>query len=62
MLANLLGADGIIIIVVVAVVLIFGGRSIPKLARGLGAATHEFKKGAQEGAPEESDTGEPKAS
>ena len=49
MLANIFGADGIIVIVVVAVVLLFGGSQLPKLARGLGSASHEFKKGMEEG-------------
>ncbi len=49
LLANLLGPDGLIIIVVVIVVLLFGGNKLPKLARGLGAASHEFRKGIEEG-------------
>jgi sec-independent protein translocase protein TatA len=49
MLAEILGADGIIVIVVVVAVLLFGGTKIPKLARGLGSASHEFKKGLEEG-------------
>jgi sec-independent protein translocase protein TatA len=49
MLAEILGADGIIVIVVVVAVLLFGGTKIPKLARGLGSASHEFKKGLDEG-------------
>jgi sec-independent protein translocase protein TatA len=51
MLADLFGADGIIVIVVVAIVLLFGGSQLPKLARGLGSASHEFKKGMEEGDP-----------
>jgi sec-independent protein translocase protein TatA len=47
--ANVLGPDGLIIIVVLAIVLLFGGARLPKLARGLGSASHEFKKGLQEG-------------
>jgi sec-independent protein translocase protein TatA len=49
LLASLLGPDGLIIIVVLVVVLLFGGNKLPKLARGLGAASHEFRKGAEEG-------------
>ncbi|HUY06988.1 MAG TPA: twin-arginine translocase TatA/TatE family subunit [Acidimicrobiales bacterium] len=49
LLANLLGPDGLIILVVVIVVLLFGGNKLPKLARGLGAASHEFRKGIEEG-------------
>jgi sec-independent protein translocase protein TatA len=48
-LAEIFGVDGIIVIVVVALVLLFGGSQLPKLARGLGSASHEFKKGMAEG-------------
>lgn len=51
MLANVLGPDGIIVIVVLAIVLIFGGSKLPSLARGLGSAATEFKKGVAEGDP-----------
>lgn len=51
MLAEIFGVDGIIVIVVVALVLLFGGSQLPKLARGLGSASHEFKKGMAEGEP-----------
>ena len=49
MLAMILGPDGIVVIVVVAIVLLFGGAKLPALARGLGSAAHEFKKGTAEG-------------
>jgi sec-independent protein translocase protein TatA len=52
MLAEIFGPDGLIVIAVLAVVLIFGGRKLPELARGLGSASHEFKKGMAEGDPE----------
>ena len=48
MLADLIGPDSLIVIAVV-VVLLFGGTRLPKLARGLGSASHEFKKGVEEG-------------
>jgi sec-independent protein translocase protein TatA len=48
-LAELAGLDGVIVVVVIAVVL-FGGSQIPKLARSLGSAHTEFKKGLAEGA------------
>jgi sec-independent protein translocase protein TatA len=48
MLAEIFGPDGVIVIAVLAVVLIFGGRKLPELARGLGSASHEFKKGIAE--------------
>ncbi len=44
MLGEIFGMDGIIV-VVVAVVLLFGGTAIPKLARSLGSAKNEFEKG-----------------
>jgi sec-independent protein translocase protein TatA len=46
--ADIFGVDGVIILVVVLVVL-FGGTQIPKLARSLGSAQKEFKKGLDEG-------------
>lgn len=49
MLADVFGADGLIVIAVIVVVLLFGGSRLPKLARGLGSASHEFKKGMEEG-------------
>jgi len=36
-------------------VLLFGGTRLPKLARGLGSASHEFKKGMEEGDPNKGD-------
>ena len=51
--ADIFGVDGIIILVVVVVVL-FGGSQIPKLARSLGSAQKEFKKGIEEGSSEDS--------
>jgi sec-independent protein translocase protein TatA len=47
--ADIFGPDGLIVIAVVVVVLLFGGSQLPKLARGLGSASHEFKKGLAEG-------------
>lgn len=51
-LADIFGADGIIVLVLIVVVLLFGGAKLPKLARGLGSASHEFKKGMEEGDPD----------
>jgi sec-independent protein translocase protein TatA len=50
--ADILGPDLIIVIVVAVIVLLFGGSKLPKLARGIGSASHEFKKGLEEGANE----------
>ena len=49
LLANIFGPDTIIVVVVAVIVLLFGGSRLPKLARGLGSASHEFKKGLEEG-------------
>jgi hypothetical protein len=46
MLAQILGPDGIIIVVALLAVLLLGGRKISSLARSLGSAQNEFKKGA----------------
>lgn len=47
--SEIFGLDGIIVLVVVVLVL-FGSTQIPKLARSLGSAQKEFKKGLDEGA------------
>jgi sec-independent protein translocase protein TatA len=56
-LAEIFGVDGIIVIIVIVVVL-FGSTQIPKLARSLGSAQSQFKKGLEEG---KSDTSDDKA-
>jgi sec-independent protein translocase protein TatA len=48
MLADIFGMDGIIVLIVVIVV-VFGSSQIPKIARSLGSAQNEFKKGLDEG-------------
>jgi sec-independent protein translocase protein TatA len=48
MLADIFGVDGVIVLIVVIAVL-FGSSQIPKLARSLGSAQNEFKKGLGEG-------------
>jgi sec-independent protein translocase protein TatA len=47
-LAEIIGPDILIILAIVA--LLFGGSQLPKLARGMGMASHEFRKGLAEGA------------
>jgi TatA/E family protein of Tat protein translocase len=47
MLAEIFGVDGLIVVIVLVVVL-FGGAAIPKLARNLGSAKNEFEKGLEE--------------
>jgi len=53
-LAEILGPDLLIILAIVA--LLFGGSQLPKLARSLGQASHEFRKGVSQGAEDKSDT------
>ena len=48
MLADIFGPD-LLIVAIVLVVVLFGGAAIPKLARNLGSAQKEFKKGMTEG-------------
>ncbi|CAB5026224.1 MAG: twin-arginine translocase TatA/TatE family subunit [Actinobacteria bacterium] len=55
MLAGLFDGPEVIIVLVVILVL-FGGSRIPKLAKNLGQAQKEFKKGLAEGAKEEDDS------
>ncbi|MBO0713709.1 MAG: twin-arginine translocase TatA/TatE family subunit [Acidimicrobiales bacterium] len=47
MTALLEGYDLLIVLGIIA--LLFGGSQLPKLARALGSASHEFKRGASEG-------------
>ncbi len=49
----MLGAQELLIILLILIV-IFGGRKIPELARGLGRGMKEFKKGSQEDEDEKS--------
>ena len=49
-----LGAPELLIVLLIALV-VFGGSQLPKLARGLGSAQREFKKGLEEGDTEEDD-------
>jgi sec-independent protein translocase protein TatA len=37
------------IVVLIVLLVLFGGSQLPKLARGLGSAQREFKKGLDEG-------------
>jgi len=55
-----LGAPELLIILVV-ILLIFGGAKLPKLARSLGQAQSEFKKGVSDGRNEGTDDGSDKA-
>ena len=52
-----LGATELIIVLVILLVL-FGGAKLPKLARSLGRAQKEFKEGVTEGSKAEETTDE----
>ncbi len=54
MLGEIIGPD--ILIVLVVILVLFGGSQLPKLARGLGSAQKEFKKGLEEGQSDEDDS------
>ena len=43
-------------ILLILVLLLFGGSQLPKLARGLGSAQKEFKKGLEDGADDDKAT------
>ena len=43
------------IVVLVVILVLFGGSQIPKLARNLGQAQKEFKKGLADGSKPDSD-------
>jgi sec-independent protein translocase protein TatA len=55
---NIGGPELLIILVVVLV--IFGGSKLPGLARSLGASTKEFKKGVEEGVADDEATSDSK--
>ena len=44
-----------LLIILLVVLVIFGGSQLPKLARSLGSAHKEFKKGLEEGDADSSD-------
>jgi|TARA_Y100000992_G_scaffold235332_1_gene166189 sec-independent protein translocase protein TatA len=50
MFINFIGAIGApqVILVVIVVLLLFGGRKIPELMKGLGSGIKEFKKATKE--------------
>jgi sec-independent protein translocase protein TatA len=45
-----------VIIAIVAIVVIFGAKKIPEIARSMGRAQNEFKKGMKEGADDVQET------
>ncbi|MCY4620639.1 MAG: twin-arginine translocase TatA/TatE family subunit [bacterium] len=50
---------GEIIIILVVILLLFGARKLPELARSLGSSAREFRKGIEEGRTEEQDEAAP---
>jgi len=60
-LVSILGVLGTteIIIILVLVLLLFGGRKIPELMRGLGRGVREFKSGMQGEDDKKEDTKKP---
>jgi sec-independent protein translocase protein TatA len=59
-LAGMFGPTEIVIIVLV-LVLLFGGRKIPELMRGLGQGMKEFKKATKDEPEPQSENGESNA-
>ncbi len=51
---------GELLIVLVVILVLFGGSKLPKLARSLGQAQNEFKQGIKDGSSEDDDA-DPKA-
>lgn len=45
-----------ILLIAFVVLLLFGARKLPELARGLGTSVNEFKKGMAEGAKDDAKT------
>jgi sec-independent protein translocase protein TatA len=56
-MVGLIDSEWGIIIVLLVVVLVFGGSQLPKLARSLGSAQSEFKKGLAEGKKDDAASG-----
>ncbi|HEU5082683.1 MAG TPA: twin-arginine translocase TatA/TatE family subunit [Acidimicrobiales bacterium] len=50
-----------LLIVLVVILLLFGGAKLPKLARSLGQAQNEFKRGLKDGSESETDEKRPEA-
>ena len=47
-----------ILIILVVVLLLFGAKKLPDLARSIGASAKEFKKGVEDGTGEDEDQSE----
>jgi len=51
-----------LVIVLVVLLLLFGAKRLPEIARSVGKSTKEFKKGMRDGAVQEEETDEEKTS
>jgi TatA/E family protein of Tat protein translocase len=60
LLGNIAGVDGIYVLIILLVV-VFGGSQLPKIAKNLGGAGREFKKAQREAAEEEAAEAQRKA-
>jgi sec-independent protein translocase protein TatA len=47
-----------LIVILLIILLIFGGAKLPQLARSLGQAKHEFEKGASDGKKKDAEPAE----
>ena len=56
-LSNLLGPN--LLLLVGIVILMFGGKKIPDLARGIRSSIKEFKRGKEEGAEKQAEVTKP---
>lgn len=61
-LALIPGMQGLpeILLIVFVVILLFGGKKLPELARSLGKSINEFKRGQTESLPDKKDDNENK--
>jgi sec-independent protein translocase protein TatA len=50
-----------LLIILLIVLLVFGARKLPDLARSLGASAKEFRKGIDEGTQDQDDSSGPQA-
>jgi sec-independent protein translocase protein TatA len=62
-LASIIGLDGPeLIVILVIILLLFGGSKLPSLARGLGKSVKEFKKASDMDTEDDDDDDEKKSS
>lgn len=52
-MAWLFGSPETIILIIIGGLILFGGKKIPELMKGMGQGVKEFKKGLEEGASED---------